>query len=100
MRLHAKTTPVYNSSFFYRGIYKEPEHFDEKIDRIGQKHGFYDRCMKKFEYKKALVGAITKNQIDVFVSILLELEQRGSLNRTITSLDDVQLLFNCRNKLN
>lgn len=71
MRLHQKITPTYNSSFFYRGIYAEPEGYDERVERIGQKHGFYDRCLKKFEYKKALLGALANRQIDVFASLLL-----------------------------
>lgn len=89
MRLHQKITPTYNSSFFYRGIYAEPEGYDERVERIGQKHGFYDRCLKKFEYKKGLLGALANRQIDVFASLLLELEQRGSLQRTVRSFDSV-----------
>lgn len=73
MKLNAKPTPVYNSSFFYRGIYEEPDQYDDKVEQVGQKTGFYDRCLKKFEYSKALTTSAAKNQIDIFVSLLLEI---------------------------
>jgi len=44
---------AYNDKHFYRGIYGKPENFDIKFERNqNKKLSEYDKCLKKFQYKK------------------------------------------------
>jgi len=78
---------AYNDKYFYRGIYENQTSYDLKFERFqNKKLGFLDNYLKKFQYKRALLECIQKKNMTIFLSLIDELVQRGSLIRTIKSL--------------
>lgn len=80
-----------NNSYFYRGIYSEPGENQVVVENVRNRTGFYDKCLKKFEYKRALVSSITKNEMHILNSLVEELNQRGVLKRTLKHLEEDEL---------
>ncbi|EAR85061.1 U3 small nucleolar RNA-associated protein, putative (macronuclear) [Tetrahymena thermophila SB210] len=83
---------VHNFQYFSRGMYDKPTQYDVKYEekRI-KKISKYDKLLKKFQYKTAMMHALENRQNDVVIGLYEELIQRGEIINAFKNLDDSQL---------
>ena len=83
---------IKNFKYFNRGIYEKPKDFDVKFENKKRKKiSEYDRYLKKFEYKNALISVLRTNQTDIIVSLIEELIERSALKAAMRGFDDKEI---------
>ncbi|KAL4490288.1 hypothetical protein ABPG72_004327 [Tetrahymena utriculariae] len=83
---------VHNFQYFNRGMYDKPTQYDVKYEEKKiKKISKYDKLLKKFQYKTAMMHALENRQNDVVIGLYEELIQRGEIINAFKNLDDSQL---------
>ncbi|EGR27969.1 U3 small nucleolar protein, putative [Ichthyophthirius multifiliis] len=85
---------VQSYKYFNRGIYEKQQQFDVKYEeKKNKKVNQYDKYLKKFQYKTAMLKAIESKQNDVVIALYEELLQRGEVSNAFKNLDQHKRCF-------
>lgn len=81
-----------NYKYFNRGMFEQPKDYTLiQGDQKRPKTKAYDRFLKKFEFKNALLCTLAGKQNDLIMSMLDELVQRSVLRVALKALDQEEL---------